>query len=125
MKTPEARCIARERRRRAVALLISLACVGLTLLRAAGQTPPRTSVSVLVKVRAPFVTSIEAALPLEEMELLAGQTGNTQVDEFMAGHGGRKNVSLHPKLVKIKKQNGKTGLGDAPGIRRGRIPRGK
>ncbi len=118
MKTPQARWIPRERRWLAVALLISLACVGLTLLRAAGQTPPRTSVSVLVKVRAPFVTSIEAALPLEEMELLAGQTGNTQVDEFMAGHGVRKIVPLYPKLVKIKKQSGQSDLEIATGIRR-------
>ena len=122
MNIRQARWTPRERRWLAVALLISLACVGLTLLRAAGQAPPRASVSVLVKVRAPFVTLIEAALPLQDMELLAGQTGNSQVDDFMARHGVRKIAPLYPKLVKIKKQSGQSDLEIATGIRR-RFPR--
>ena len=118
MNTQQAEWISREHRWLAFAVLISLVCVALAMVGAAGQAPPPASISVLVKVRAPFVKLIEAALPLQDMELLAGQTGNSQIDDFMVRHGVRKLAPLYPSLVKIKKQTGLSDLDIAAGIRR-------
>jgi subtilisin family serine protease len=92
--------------------------VALTLVRAAGQAPPQAKVSVLVKVQVPFAKLIEASLPLQDMELLAGQTGNPQIDSFMTRHGVRKLAPLYPNIVKIKKQSGLSDLQIATSIRR-------
>jgi len=118
MNTRQATWIPRSRRWFVVAALIGLACVCLTLVRAAGQAPPRANVSVLVKVNAPFGKLIEASLPLQDLELLAGQTGNQQIDSFMARHGVQKLAPLYPSIVKIKKQRGMSDLEIATGIRR-------
>lgn len=47
-------------------------------------------------------------MPLQTMELVAGQTESAQIDQFLSGHSAHKARPLYPGIVRLKKQRGLT-----------------
>jgi hypothetical protein len=87
-------------------LLLAALCFSLAVMRGGAADTPKSAGRLLVKVRAPLARSIEAALPLQTMELVAGQTGSAQIDQFLSCHSAHKARPLYPGIVRLKKQRG-------------------
>jgi Subtilase family/FG-GAP-like repeat/Domain of unknown function DUF11 len=62
----------------------------------------------LVKVRPAFAKELESALPVNQMALTPGQSGNANVETFLSSHQIRRIRPLYPDIVRLKK----TGLTD-------------
>jgi subtilisin family serine protease len=62
----------------------------------------------LVKVRPAFAKEIESALPVSQMALTPGQSGNADLETFLSSHQIRRIRPLYPDIVRLKK----TGLTD-------------
>ena len=92
-------------------------CFSLAASRSEAADTPRTTGKLLVKVRAPLAKSIESALPLQTMQLVAGQTGNAQIDRFLARYSVRRARPLYPDIVRLKKERGLTDLQIAATVR--------
>ena len=55
-------------------------------------------------MKAPLVKSFESALPLRTMELVAGHTGSSRVDQFLLHFSVQKARPVYPGVVRLKKQ---------------------
>jgi hypothetical protein len=91
-----------------VMVLLAGVCFSLTVIRGGASDAPKSTGRLLIKVRAPLAKSIEAALPLQAMELVAGQTGSAEIDQFLSSHSAHKARPLYPGVVRLKKQRGLT-----------------
>jgi len=99
------------------ALLVLVVCCGVAVTRSEAAELPKSSGRVLVKVRAPLAKSIESVLPLQNMEIISGGTGNALVDGFLSRHSVTKARPLYPGIVKLKKQRSLTDAQIATAIR--------
>jgi len=95
-----------------VAVFFSLA-----VLRGDAAELPKSSGRLIVKVRTPLAKSIESALPLQTMEVVAGETGSARVDQFLSRFSVHKAHPLYPGIVRLKKRQGLTDLQIATTIR--------
>jgi hypothetical protein len=103
-------------------LLVGTACLSPLGLRSHATGPSKASARLLVKIRAPLAKTFETALPLQTMELVAGQSGNAQIDQFLTHYSTHKAHPLYASIVRLKKQRGLTDLQVATNIRQ-RFPR--
>jgi subtilisin family serine protease len=104
-------------------LLLAGVCFSLSVIHGGAADTPRSTGRLLVKVRAPLAKSIEAALPLQAMELVSGQTGDAQIDQFLSNHSAHKAHPLYPAIVRLKKQRGLTDFQIATATRQKFSPR--
>jgi len=88
-----------------------------TPLRSNAAEVPKKTGRLLVKVKAPLAKAIESALSLQTMELVAGETGSAQVDQFLLRFSVQKAHPLYPGVVMLKKTRGLTDLQVATKIR--------
>ena len=75
--------------------------------RSLAPSPTRSSNAaprILVKLRAPFETQVETALPLASLSLSAGGVTDPQIRDFMTRSSARTLRPLYPTLVRAKKQ---------------------
>ncbi|HKV77256.1 MAG TPA: choice-of-anchor D domain-containing protein [Candidatus Sulfotelmatobacter sp.] len=55
-------------------------------------------------MKAPLVKSFESALPLQTMELVTGETGSYEVDQFLSRFSVHRARPLYPGVARLKKQ---------------------
>src|SRR5262245_49370858 len=69
------------------------------------QTPPepKAPYRALVKLRTSLARDVEAALPLPQLELAPGKSGNPRVEAFLSRHAAKKIKPLYPGLAREKK----------------------
>lgn len=72
---------------------------------------------ILVKLRAPMVQTIEAALPSQNMALSAGAAKSAQINTFLSRYSARTLKPLYPELIRAKRLRGLTDFQLADGIR--------
>lgn len=72
-----------------------------------GQEAP---IRLVVKVRGSMAGDIEPALPLSNMTLAPGQSGNARVETFLNRHFARRIAPLYPDIVRLKKEQGLSDL---------------
>ena len=92
-------------------------CFSLGALRSNAAEIAKNTGRLIVKVQAPLAKSMELALPLQTMEIVAGETGNVHIDQFLSRFSVRKTHPLYPSIVRLKKQQGLTDLQIATAIR--------
>jgi subtilisin family serine protease len=91
----------------ALAILLGLCFAA---MHGTAQTTATSPVRVLVKMRSSLAKDVESALPIQTMEVIAGQSGNARVDAFLLKHAAHKARPLYPGIVRAKKQRGLSDL---------------
>jgi subtilisin family serine protease len=81
------------------------------------STPPEPVRRLLVKLRAPFAQTVEAALPMQSMALSQGAAPSSAVNTFLSRYSARTLRPLYPNLVQMKRQQGLSDAQIAAGIR--------
>jgi subtilisin family serine protease len=105
-------------RRRLLTVAVTLIALFGLVASVAGIAGREQVVRVLVKVRSPLAKDIESALPLTEMVLVPGLSGNAHVESFLSRHSARKIAPLYPEIVRLKNENGLSDIEIATGIRK-------
>jgi subtilisin family serine protease len=70
------------------------------------QSPAPPIQRIVVKFRSSLATSVESALPLQQMYLTPGMSGSPQVESFLARYAAKKVAPLYPGTVRVKKIQG-------------------
>ena len=87
-------------------LLLFLLTALFTQAQQAPTPRPQGPVRLVVKVHGTLAQNIESALPLAEMALLPGQSGDPSIEDFMRRHGARRLAPLYPGIVRLKREQG-------------------
>jgi subtilisin family serine protease len=105
-------------RRRFLSLAVTLIlALSLTPSVAGTGGDESSAVRLLVKLRPVLAKEFESALPLMDMTLAPGSSGNSQVENFLSRHAVRKITPLYPQMVRLKRVQGLSDLEIATGIR--------
>src|SRR5215469_9950784 len=110
--------------RRVFVVSAALLAVVILVISGHAQAPASLPPHIIVKVKVSFASNLESALPLQTMELVAGNTGSATIDTFLSKYSAHKIRPVYVNIVREKKQQGMTDLQIATVIRQKYSKRG-